>query len=333
MNQAVEQNTVNLSNKLNGTVAVTGATGFIGQQLLKQLSHSGWKVKALYRPQKNRKIPTLEGLNWIPGSLQDKDSLQQLTHGCDAIIHCAGAVRGASQEDFDQVNVEGTRNLVEVVQSLKNPPKFLLLSSLAARSPELSFYAGSKARGESVLKNASDILNWTIFRPPAVYGPGDKELMPLFESIKKGFAPVPSGSESRFSMIYVKDLTAAMIKWLEADRGFGKTFELDDGVENGYDWDAILETGGEVLRNGRKVFQIQLPLFVLKLVASINLMFANLFGYAPMLTPGKVREITHTNWVSNGHELTQNIGWKPEYNLKRGLSCLFGQNLSTQREH
>ncbi len=74
-------------------------------------------------------------------------------------------------------------------------------------------YSSSKRRGEAVLQSTS--VPWTVFRPPAVYGPGDKELLPLFRLMMQGVAVVP-GHAGRTSLIYVTDLVRAMIAWLGA---------------------------------------------------------------------------------------------------------------------
>lgn len=304
-------------------IALTGATGFIGAIILKQLVAAGWQVRALYRAKKGRVPAQLPGVQWIEGGLTDKAALNTLVRGTFAVIHCAGAVRGATQADFDRVNLEGARCIAEVAAAQAQIPKFLLISSLAAREPHLSHYAGSKYRGELAVKAASDLMRWTIIRPPAVYGPGDKELLPLFQGIAKGFAPLPGGGRGRFSMIYADDLAAAIVAWVSADAGYGATFELDDGREGGYDWADVLSIGSTVLRAGAKVRRIAIPVLVLQLFAAFNLRFSKIFRYAPMLTPGKVNELTHLNWVSNPHGFTQMIDWQPAYRLERGLAGIF----------
>lgn len=307
-------------------IAVTGATGFIGTTLLRQLSKAGWRVRALYRPKKGRIPPSLPGVQWVAGGLDDVVSLSQLVEGADAVIHCAGAVRGASRADFDKINEAGALHVAQAAALQTTPPRLLLISSLAARLPELSYYAGSKWRGELAVKSVEKV-RWTILRPPAVYGPGDKELLPLFQSMSKGFAPLPAGANGRFSMIYVEDLAAAIVRWLIEDTGDGHTFELDDGQSGGYDWDSVLDIGGRVLRDGAMVRRISIPISMLKLAAHANLGAARLLGYSPMLTPGKVREITYHDWVCDNSNITRALGWQPAFDFERGLSCIFDKKL------
>jgi len=309
------------SPKKKKTVALTGATGFIGTALIKKLQLAGWQVKALYRAKPGRSPRGSDNLTWVAGELGDLPSLHSLMEDADAVIHCAGAVRGVTQADFDLINAIGARHVAEMAAAQTTPPRLLLISSLAARMPALSHYAGSKWRGESAIKNSP--LRWTIFRPPAVYGPGDRELLPLFQSMAKGLAPLPAGANGRFSIIHVDDLAAAMVHCLGQNAGDGMTFELDDGHAGGYDWPTVIQIAQTVLRNGRKIRRLSIPIGLLKLVAWTNFYAAQLLGYAPMLTPGKIREITHSDWLCDNSDITRITGWQPTCELAQGLAGLF----------
>jgi nucleoside-diphosphate-sugar epimerase len=158
-----------------------------------------------------------------------------------------------------------------------------------------------------------------------VFGPGDRELLPLFRWIARGYAPLPAGMRGRFSLIYVDDLAMAVLRWLECDTGYGETFELDDGRPGGYDWDAVVSAAGRVLREGAPVRRVPIPAPVLGLAAAANLAAARLIGYAPMLTPGKVREITHPDWLCDSHAFALATGWRPAFELEPGLARAYGR--------
>ncbi len=318
--------------KSNALIALTGATGFIGSNLLKQLTDAGLKVRALYRDKQGRIPMTVSGVEWFCGDLDNEDILGDFVEGAGAVIHCAGVVRGASQADFDKVNEEGARRIAKATVRRSPQAHFLLISSLAAREPELSYYAGSKYRGECAVKTVSDTLRWTVVRPPAVYGPGDRELLPLFRSIANGFAPLPAGAKGRFSMIYVDDLASAVLLLISEDAACGKTIEIDDGHVGGYDWDTVLQIGGKVLRNGAPIRRLPIPVFLLKFVAISNLLASRIFRYAPMLTPGKVRELTHPDWLSDNGKMIEDIDWQPVYELDKGLACIFNKNILDIKE-
>jgi 2-alkyl-3-oxoalkanoate reductase len=307
---------------MTGTVAVTGATGFIGGMLVRYMLAAGWRVKALVRPRSARLLPETPGLEVITGSLHDSESLQRLVQEASAVVHCAGAVRGATAADFNAVNVGGLKQLLREVRSQSPRPRFLLLSSLAARAPELSHYAFSKRQGEQVLAAMADDMEWVALRPPAVYGPGDKELLPLFQWMGRGIAPVLGETYARVSMLYVEDLCAAVLSWLNAGSCRSGVYELNDTQVGGYSWDEIIAKVTAL--RARPIIRLPLPGPLLRSIAAMNVTAARLIGYAPMLTPGKVRELRHPDWVSDNTALTDALGWQPVYSLERGLQRTMG---------
>lgn len=305
-------------------VALTGATGFIGTTLTDHLLRAGYRVRALYRPRAGRAMQDRPGLTWIAGDLDDPNALATLMQGAEAVVHCAGSVRGASSVDFDRVNERGVINTVEAATRAPTCRCFLLISSLAAREPQLSDYAHSKRLGEQALAARAGRLVWAAIRPPAVYGPGDREMLPLFQGMARGVAAIPGSGDGRFSMIHVADLASAIVAWLGAKAESGAIYELDDG-HAGYDWDTVLGTAAEVLRDGAPIRRLRMPVPVLRFVAGANRLGARLFGYAPMLTPGKVRELTHADWAADGTAFMQATGWRPRVSFREGLAATLGK--------
>ena len=197
-------------------IAVTGATGFIGRMLVRHLRAAGWSVRLLVRPDSLARVSSHPDSETVTGSLEDPAALQELVDDVYAVIHCAGAVRGRTFEDFSRVNVEGVRRLVRAAIAHSNSPRFLSLSSLAAREPLLSHYASSKRLGEQALADEGGSMEWMALRPPAVYGPGDRERLPLFQWMDRGIAPILGEPLARLSLLYVEDLTDAILSWLDA---------------------------------------------------------------------------------------------------------------------
>jgi nucleoside-diphosphate-sugar epimerase len=300
------------------TLALTGGTGFIGGALIRRLTSSGWHIRALLRPASASKLPTGITAEWIEGDLENHQSLLRLVRGVDAVVHCAGTVRGATRSQFNHVNVNGMAQLVQAATEQHPAPRFLLMSSLAAREPQLSPYAASKRLAEEVLTAESAKMPWTVFRPCAVYGPGDRELRPVWRWMARGVAPLPGSGHGRFSLIYVEDLVEAIAGWLNCNNGQGRTFELHDGKTGGYSWHDVIATVGH-LRRGRPPVCIRVPLILAKLVAMLNLVTARAVGYAPMLTPGKIRELQHTDWICDNAALSTSTGWTPRILLAEGL--------------
>ena len=297
-------------------VALTGATGFIGQNLLTALDESGYPTRALTR----RPRTGSGSVTWINGDLNNSQALDELVEGCTAVIHCAGTVRGNSLEDFLEVNLRGTENLLAAVNKPEPRPKFLLISSIAARYPDYSWYSRSKSMAEALLMSDKYTgMTRTVYRPAAVYGPGDREMRPLFRLMRRGFLFGPRVPGNRISLIHVDDLVRAILEWLPAKQAQG-TFELDDGAAQGYTWEDITAIAYDTWQ--RPVTHIRVPVTLLRGIAHVNLLMARVFRYSAMLTPGKVNEITHENWVCDNTPLMNALGWKPEISLPDAIDTV-----------
>lgn len=304
------------------TIAITGASGFIGQSICKQLQDQGFAVRALVRSPAKASLPALERAELIPGNLNDPESLRRLVAKADAVIHCAGNVRGATQAQFDRVNVDGTRHLLQSIRSSESTPRLLALSSLAAREPQLSFYATSKRRAEDVLHEEGSGIPWTILRPPAVYGPGDREMLPIFRLMARGIALTAGSPRARFSLLYVEDLSAAVIAWLRGNIPAEGIFTLDDGQSCGYDWHEVSKIVSRLC--DREIRVLQAPSWLLDVPAWVNARLGITFGTAPMLTPQKLRELRHSDWVCDGTEFQRLFNWQPAAQLAKGLQSTPG---------
>jgi nucleoside-diphosphate-sugar epimerase len=271
-------------------------------------------VRALAR----RPVTPQAGVEWIAGSLEDAWALAALCDGASALVHLAGAVRGADRAAFDRVNVIGAQAAARAAMRA-GVDRMLLVSSLAAREPSVSFYAHSKRGGEDAVR--IEFPRATVLRPPAVYGPGDQELWPLIDSMRRGRGVHP-GHRGRFSLIYVDDLVSAMLAWLDAGPGVDDgTYEIDDGRGGGYTWPDVLATVERVAE--RPVRRLPVPRALLAVVGYLNQSAARLFRYAPMVTPGKVRELYHPDWVCRDGEFGHDTGWTPRHDLESGLRETF----------
>lgn len=262
------------------------------------------------------------GCEQVPVNLTDVDKLSGIVAESSAVVYCAGSVRGRHPADFETANIKGVMAMLDAMEQVhsssgKTPP-MLLLSSLAASRPQLSDYACSKYEGEQLLRG-KPLLPWTILRPPAVYGPGDREMMPLLKMIRRGLLAHPGPRDQRLSLLHVDDLTNAIVSWLSASQGcLHKSYAIDDGTTGGYSWEAI----GEAVSDG-KFRMLAVPRLLLDITARTNLLFASLLGYKPMLTPGKVRELVQPDWLCDNSKFTDATGWKPKLDLKRGAQLLF----------
>ena len=300
-------------------IFLTGATGFIGRRLLQRLLDEKWTVRVLVRPGSRRNSDIDHRAVRIEGEFDDPAALARGLAGTAGVINCAGSVRGATAAAFDAANVSGVRALCEAIARLSRRPALLHLSSLAASRPDLSHYAASKAAGEKVLEEFPE-LDWSVFRPCAVYGPGDVELRATLAWARRGLVPVPGGNRAqRLSFLHVDDLVAAALVWLaDPVRHRHRCYALDDGTPDGYDWAAI---GAAVSQ--RKPLFVPVPASILRMIASVNERLATITGRPVMLSRGKVNELVHPRWVCDNTQFVETTGWHPKLPLARGVSALF----------
>jgi len=303
------------------TVAVTGASGFVGQALVAHLLDSGWRVRALIHRQGLAASITDDALETVNGGLDDDAALERLLSDADAVVHVAGRVRGRTEQDFLPVNATGVERLARIALAQPRPPRFILISSLAAREPRLSPYAASKREGEARLSSVADGsgMSYAILRPPAVYGPGDRELLPLFTTMARGVTPLLGSAGARASLLHVDDLATAVAHLL--DSGAEGTYEIHDGRSNGYSWDDIASIVEKVTGRGRG-WRLPVPGVLLRGLAAANLLGSRIFGYHPMLTPGKVNELRHPDWVCDNTAFSRATDWHPAISLRDGLPQL-----------
>lgn len=298
-------------------VALAGASGFIGRHVQSALLDAGYTVRALIR--KETVFAAQRDVEVACVDLASERSLSNAVAGCCRVVYCAGTVRGRSLEDFRPANVEGVDRLTAALARRHRVP-LLLMSSLAASAPHLSPYAESKAQGERILQN-SGLDQWTIFRPPAVYGPGDKEMRATFDMIRKGLVPVLGPRQQRIPFIEVSDLGRAAVAWAEHPRECaGHIYAIDDGAPGGYSWSDI-----QAALAPARSLSIRVPHALLAAIGQVNLALSRIAGYAPMLTPGKVRELTHLEWACSNTEFTDATGWSPTVGLAQGVSRLAAQ--------
>jgi len=312
-------------------VAVTGATGFIGQTLIRSLAAAGLRPRLLIRRYPSGVLPSHDPVEVVLGDLDDMASLRKLLAPADAVIHLAGLIKAADAATFFAANAGGTEHLLMAAREVNPRAAFLQISSLAAREPALSPYAASKRAGEDRVAALAGDRPWAILRPPAVYGPGDPATLPLFRAASLGCVPYPAAPGTRVSLIHVADLSAAITRLVQAlmmgQAVTPRPIEIDDGHAGGYDWDQIVATLSTV--TGRHVRAIRLPRRLVSAVAYGNAAMNRLTGRVEVLMPPKVAELYHINWVAQGAGLPAEVGWHPRFDLETG----FRDTLTWYREH
>lgn len=288
-------------------VAMTGATGFVGAETLDQLLAQGFRIRALVR----RPQPDRTGVEWVPGALDAPDSLDRLMAGADVVLHIAGVVNAPDRAGFEAGNVAGTRAVIAAMERA-GLTRLVHVSSLAARERGLSDYCATKALGEDAVRESG--LDWTMVRPPAVYGPRDTEFRELFRLARHGVLPVPA--HGRASLVHVRDLARLLVQLCADERAYHKhrLWEVDDNTPSGFSHPELAAALGRAL--GRRVRALPLPRFVLMAVALGDRLVR---GRRAKLTPDRVRYMCHPDWVAHPALKPPRDFWVPQIPADTGL--------------
>ncbi|MDB5968148.1 MAG: Nucleoside-diphosphate-sugar epimerase [Hydrocarboniphaga sp.] len=296
-------------------VAVTGATGFIGRRLLPQLAAAGWDIRILVRRDPADVFWANLDIEVVQGDLVDAAASRRLVEGADAVVHLAGLIKAPRRADFMRANRDGTRHLAEAVAAAERA-HLLLVSSLAAREPGLSDYAASKRAAEQA---AFEVLGarLSVLRPPAVYGPGDRETLAFFELARLPWVPLLGAPEARSAVIHVDDLCSALVGML-ARLPTGRVETASDAHPAGYRWREIMEAAAGALgAKPRGYFQLPRPL--LRSLAAVG-DIGRIIGRGNMLNSDKLGELRHLDWTVGDGELLNLPGWAPGFDLKTGFA-------------
>jgi uncharacterized protein YbjT (DUF2867 family) len=254
-------------------------------------------------------------VEWVRGDLADRAALAELVAGTDAVLHVAGVVNTPDPTGFHLGNVAGTEALVEAAEAA-GVARFVFVSSLAAREPGLSKYGQSKRHAEEVVQTSG--LDWTIVRPPAIYGPRDREILELFKAARWRVVPMPP--PGRTSIVHVADLARLLVSLVASgdeparQRTIHRILEPDDGREGGWMHSRLGRAIGRAV--GKSVWTPALPKGVLRAAARLDRLVR---GKRARLTPDRVGYMCHPDWVSRPDRAPSAELWRAEIPTRDGL--------------
>jgi nucleoside-diphosphate-sugar epimerase len=309
---------------------VTGANGFIGSHLTELLLQKNYSVRCLVR--KTADLRWLKGLDaeLIHGDLFDDAALRSAVKDMDYVYHSAGVTKAKTSDGYYRGNTEGTKNLLTAVLSANgNLKRFVHISSQAAVGPSptrtpinedstphpLTTYGKSKWKAEQECHAVLDQLPVTIVRPPAVYGPRDKDIFEFFHTMSRGLQPMIGLRDKFVSLIHVADLVRGFVMAAESDVSRGRTYFITS--REVYSW----KTLGEITRRilGKRAIRIRVPEPIVFGIAGIA-QFLSLFSPKPaLLNIEKGRDIVQDYWTCDPARARRDFGFEETTDIEAGI--------------
>jgi len=318
---------------MSETILVTGSTGFIGARLLQYLAGEGVKVRVFLRfESKVGAMP--DAVDVVRGSFSDPESLARAVSGVDRIVHLAGVTKALDESGYDAGNVIPVKNLFAAIMK-HNPDlkRFIYISSLTAGGPAsegirgvkesdpphpVSAYGRSKLRAEILCQEHAVHIPVTIVRPPAVYGPGDKDVLQVFLMLSRGVLVLPgSAAKQRFSMIYVDDLVEGIMMAARSVLAIGRTYYITSSCS--LSWDDVIAAAKPVL-GFSKLYKVSLPQPVVFFVGAVIGAAGSLWGKPALISRDKAIELVQNYWVCSPEQAWQDFGFTARTTLADGVA-------------
>lgn len=235
-------------------ILVTGATGFIGLNLVRRLAAEAKPVRALVRNAEKARRFLGPDVDASVGDVLDRGSLARAAEGADTIIHLVGIIQEARGATFEGIHVRGTENLLVAAREA-GVRRFVFQSALGTRPNAASRYHQTKWEAEERVRATG--LSWTILRPSLVYGRGDDFTVRLAEVIRLSPAvPVLGSGKGRFQPVYVDDMTACLARAAD-DAHAGRIMEI--GGPDVLTLDQIIEEIARALGRRRSFVHVPIP--------------------------------------------------------------------------
>src|SRR5215831_1139203 len=309
---------------------VTGASGFVGSHLVEHLAARGYGVRCLVRETSNLKYLNQEAVELAYGGLNCETDWTAVLDGVNTIYHVAGLTFARRPQDYFLVNQKGTEALVAAALARRGEiQKFVYISSLAAVGPSpdgqpvdeetetrpISPYGRSKLLGEEAVRAAGDLLNVTIIRPPAVYGPRDYAIYEFFKAIARGIAPRIGRTEMTVSLVHVRDLAEGIVLGAEIDGSRGRTYFISSDM--GYSVNSINELLMKIL--GRRARAVAIPKTLAYGMAMAAEAVSAVLRRPPVINRDKVRDLSQQSWVCSIAAAKRELGYSQKIPLEAGL--------------
>jgi len=309
---------------------VTGATGFIGSHLVDLLLKNNYDVRCLLR--RTSSTAWLKGLpvGYVYGDLFDEAALREAVTGVDYVYHSAGITKAKTPDVYYQGNAAGTKNLLEAVRR-RNPgiTRFMHISSQAAVGPSetktpiaedsaphpITTYGKSKWQAEQECLAAASWFPITIVRPPAVFGPRDRDVFEFFNTVGKGLQPIVGFSEKYVSLVHVGDLVRGFLMAAESPKAAGQTYFI--ASKDVYGWKEIGDITSRIM--GKKVFRLRIPEPGVYVIAAFAELFSKFSPKPALINFEKARDMVQNYWTCDSSRAKRDFGYEQEISLEEGI--------------
>ena len=310
-------------------VALTGGSGFLGSHIADALLAAGHRVRVAVRATSNLQWLADKAVETVVVDLADTDACVEFLRGTSSLVHCAGVVSGPNENSYQRGNVLPTVNLVSAAKKVwQDDATFILISSLAAHGPgsldkpaleddpcrPITAYGRSKRDAEKVLLEAEVEYRRVILRPPSLYGPRDREFLPLLKAATMGWTVRLGNRMTGLSLVDGRDAAAATLALLKTATASGIYFISDRQL--GYTWREVQTALGTAV--GRTVRRVDVPLGALRVAAGLT----GLLGREAslLLNPDRMRDIDTEGWVCDGSRLTRDTGFVARHTAASGFT-------------
>jgi nucleoside-diphosphate-sugar epimerase len=309
---------------------VTGGTGFIGSHLTQYLLQKDDSVRCLIRKSSNTNWLNGLSVEFVYGDLFNKQALNDAVSGVDYVFHAAGLTKAKTKQEYFQANVTGTKNILDSLLRQNTAIKrFVLVSSQTAVGPSdsntpiteertphpITTYGESKWQAEMECLKVAGSLPITIVRPPAVYGPRDKDIFEFFNTMNKGLQPMVGFKEKYLSLIHVSDLVRGIVLAAESAKAPGKTYFISS--KDVYGWKEVGEVSRSVLK--RKVVRLRIPETGVYIVAAFAELFALFSSKPALINFEKARDMVQDYWTCDSSKAKHDLGYEQEISLEEGI--------------
>lgn len=304
---------------------ITGATGFVGKNLIPYLAKKH-RLRILVRRTSDISLfKNMKGIEIAYGDLEHNEGLEHALCGTDTVVHCAARTIGRNLAEYYRTNTLGTIHLVRAMEKMK-VWRILYLSSHAACGPcaanephtedmipqPISFYGTSKKYAEDAIRKST--LSYLILRPVAVYGPHDTETLKYIQLMNYGVCPIIGFGEKYLNLIYVEDLVYLMDEVLTKKRFDNAVHFANDN--HCYSFNEIADAIAHALH--RRSFKIRVPQHLAVFYALLNDVFMP--QRKRLVWRDKVRELAQQYWLCRTDTLKTTYGFIPRFTLEQGMT-------------